>query len=99
MLTPEAAARIGELGFQAYVDRMIADARENLPDVARIEVVLHERYDLGGEPGVCVDAYSYRDQNTRPTFWALARWAVATFPPEVLQHVHISYYAGPHHAG
>jgi len=98
-VTPEAAARIAELGFQAEVDRMIDYARQSLPDVVRVDVVLNERYDMGGEPGVAVEAYSDRDHDRARVFWDLARWATATFPPEVLQHLHFSYCAGPHHAG
>ncbi len=99
-VTPEAAARITELGFQAEVDRMIGHARQNLPDLVRIEVVLAERYDMGGAPGVAVEAYSNRpfDPADR-TSSELARWAVTHFPPEVLEHLHLSYLRCAGHAG
>jgi hypothetical protein len=42
-VTPEAAARLAELGFQAQADRMIEYARQNLPELVRIEVGLNER--------------------------------------------------------
>jgi hypothetical protein len=40
-VTPEAAARIAELGLQAAVDRMIQYVRGNLPELTRIEAVLN----------------------------------------------------------
>jgi hypothetical protein len=93
-ILPEAAARIAALGFQAPVDQMIEHAR-NLPGVVRVEVVLNDRYDMSGEPGVAVDAYSDRpfDPADR-TASDLARWAVTTFPPEVLEHLHLSWIPG-----
>jgi hypothetical protein len=98
-VTPEAAARVAELGFQTQIEQMIEHAR-HLPDVVRIEVVLNERYDMGGEPGVSVWAWATRpfDPNDS-TDRDLTRWEVDTFPPEVLEHLHISYLLGGEHAG
>jgi len=94
-VTPEAAARIAELGFHQQVDQMIDHARQHLPDVVRIEVVLNERYDMGGEPGVTVEAWGTRpfdpaDKTQRD----LVGWEVDTFPSEVLEHLHVSYLRG-----
>ena len=55
-----APARIGELGFQREVDQMIDYARRNLPDLDRIEVELHDRYELGDEPALVIEAYGRR---------------------------------------
>jgi hypothetical protein len=56
-ITPEAAARLAELGMRAELEKMIEEAREVLPELTRIEVVLNDRYDMGGEPGVAAHAY------------------------------------------
>ena len=99
-VTPEAAARIAALGLQARVDRMIAYARQNLPDLVRIDVVLNERYDMGGEPGVAIEAYSQRPFDPVERIpGKLAEWVVDHFPPEVLEHLHLSYLPGANHAG
>jgi hypothetical protein len=58
-VTPEAAARIAQLGFQAEVGRMIDYARQHLPEVERIEVVLYDRYEIGDEPGITVRNRSF----------------------------------------
>ena len=99
-VTPEAAARIAELGFEAHVETMLEYARQNIAGLVRLEVVLNERYDLGGEPGVAIDAWSERpfvpgDNTSRD----LVGWLVDTFPPEVLEHLHMSYLPGAGHAG
>jgi hypothetical protein len=99
-VTPEAAARIAELGFQAAVDRMIDYARQNLPDPERIDVSLYDRYELGDEPGLAIEAHSRRpfdpaDQADR----AMVRWMVSEFPPEVLWHVIMSFRPGGPDAG
>ena len=99
-VTPEAAARIAELGFEAHVETMLEYARQHVPGLERLEVVLNERYDMGGEPGVAIDAYSLPvfDPDDQ-TFWKITRWATTTFPPEVLQHLHLSLAPGTGHVG
>lgn len=88
-----AKARIAELGFNAQVERMIDYARENFPRLLRIEVMLNERDDEESPPGVAIAAYS-REGAASATriFWDLASWAVAEFPPEILEHLHLSYH-------
>jgi hypothetical protein len=99
-VTPEAAARLAELGFQSQAERMIDYARQNLPDLVRIEVVLNERYDMGGEPGVVINAWSRGTFDPNEPFdWSLTRWMTRQFPPEVLEHLHLSHLLGADHAG
>jgi hypothetical protein len=90
-VTPEAAARIAELGFHKQVEQMIDYARQQIPKLVRIEVVLTDRYDMGGPPGVTIKAWTDRDFDPADTTYdSLVRWVVATFPPEVLEHLHLS---------
>lgn len=76
-IRPNAADRISELGMQTELQQMIEHARQVVPDLAAIEVELAERYDLGGEPGVSIIAYSDRpfipEDNTS---WEVRQWAV-----------------------
>jgi hypothetical protein len=97
---PEAAARIAKLGLQAPIDRMIAYARENLPDLDRIEVILYDRYDLDVEPGLAVEVYSRRPFNLADRVGQnVDHWMAAEFPGEVLEHVILDYHPGAPHAG
>jgi len=99
-VTPEAAARIAHLGLQAEVDRMIDYARQHVPEVERIEVVLYDRYELGDEPGLSVDIYSRRPSNPQENIpWDLGGWVVREFPPEILEHIIMDYHSGEPHAG
>ncbi len=98
-VTPQAAARIAELGFHKQVEQMVDHAR-SLPDVIRIEVVLNDRYDMGGEPGVAVQAWADRSFETaEPLTRKLIDWMIDSFPAEVLEHLHLAYYRGGSHAG
>jgi hypothetical protein len=93
-----AKARIAELGLNAQVERMIDYARENLPSLSRIEVSLNERDDEEAPPGVAVAAYSREEAaSASRIFWDLASWATAEFPPEVLEHLHLSYRSETRH--
>ena len=58
--SPEATARIAQLGLRDAVDRMLDYAVQHLPELDRIEVTLYDRYELGDEPGLAIDAYSRR---------------------------------------
>jgi hypothetical protein len=99
-VTPEAAARIARLGFQAEVDRMIDYARQHIPQLERIEVILYDRYDLGSEPGLSVAIYSSHPFDPDEQFSRdLDRWFVRAFPSEVLEHVIMDYHPGEAHAG
>jgi hypothetical protein len=99
-VTSEAAARISALGLRRYVDRMIEYARQNLPGLSCIKVVLYDRHKLGDEPGLAIDVYS-----RQPFAWTvrirrkLIRWMASTFPPDVLQHVILDYHPGDGQAG
>jgi hypothetical protein len=87
-ITPEAAQRLAELGFQKQAEQMIDHARQHIPRLVRIEVVLTDRYDMGGPPGVTIKAWTNREfdpaDQTRDN---LIRWEVTNFPPEVLEHL------------
>jgi hypothetical protein len=99
-VTPEATARIAQKGFQAAVERMIDYARRHLPDLDRIDVELHDRYELGDEPALTIECYGRRpfDQTDR-TDDDLGRWVISAFPPKVLEHLNIFYRPGQLHAG
>jgi hypothetical protein len=99
-ITPDVAARIAELGIQGSVERMLDYARQRLPGLQRIEVVLCQRYELGDQPGLGIEAYSRCPfDTTDQTDRDLDRWMVTEFPPEILEHVTLSYRPGAPDAG
>ncbi len=98
MITPEAAARVAELGMQKELEQMIAQVREVMKGLVAIEVKIAECYDSRDETGVSIEAY--RDGPYDPedkTSRNLIGWAVETFPPQVLEHLCIlPSYGNPH---
>lgn len=93
--SPEAEARIAELGMHKELEQMIAYVREVVPGLAAIEVKIEECYDTRDETGIRVEAYS--NQVFEPgdnTSAKLDRWVIATFPPQVLEHVCILFSPG-----
>ena len=96
----EAAARIAELGLRNVVDRMLDYAVQHLPDLDRIDVTLYDRYEIGDQPGLAIDAYSHgRSDPAGKTERDLDLWMVAEFPPDTLQHIILSYRQGLSRAG
>lgn len=94
-ITPEAEARIAELGMRKELEQMIAYVRAVVPGLTAIEVTIAERYDTGGEPGINIEAYSDRVFEPGNTVsWDSIRWEVETFPPQVLEHLCILFSTG-----
>jgi len=93
-IEPEAAQRIAQLGFEKQVEQMIDHARQNLPGLVRIEVVLNIRYEEpDSEDGVFIEAWCNRPYDPADrTQWELGSWAVITFPPQVLEHLCMGRY-------
>jgi hypothetical protein len=99
-ITPEAARRTAALGLQGQLQSMIGYAQRNLPELDRIEVVLTEPSELEEAPLVAILAFGQRPYDpAEPIAWDLAGKMVREYPPEVLEHLHLSYYPGNGHAG
>jgi hypothetical protein len=90
-ITPEAAARVAELGFHAELEQMFENARQLVPDLRRIEVELNVRYDEEGPDGILLTAISGAAWTPDDAVWKrVSRRQVDTFPPEVLEHMHLT---------
>ena len=92
-VTPEAADRIGKLGLQSEMQRMIDYGRRRLPESSRIQVVLYDRDEVGEEPGLAVEVFTpfeSFDPMAR-TREKVSEWLVSEFPPAVLEHLTIDY--------
>jgi hypothetical protein len=78
---------------------MFEHTRQAVSGLQRIEVTLAERYDLGGEPGISIEAYTSRPFIPGDkTAWDLGGWKVTTFPPDVCEHFAILLRYGADHA-
>ena len=69
-VTPEAMARIAELGMQAELERMLEHTRKTVPGLRAIEVQLALPYDTGNETSIVIEASrrvppSHTTQRTR----------------------------------
>jgi hypothetical protein len=99
-ITPEAGARIAELGMRKELEQMIAYVREVVPGLTAIDVTIAECYDTRDETGVSITACSDRVFEPGNTVsWDSAAWAVKTFPPKVLEHLCILFSPGKPNAG
>jgi hypothetical protein len=86
--TSEAEARIAELGMHKELEQMIAYVRKTVPGLTDIAVELAECYDTRDETGVSIFAYSDRVfESENSISWDLIRWAVDSFPSQVLEHL------------
>ncbi len=98
-ISPEAAARIAELGMHRELQQMIEHVRQVVPELAAIEVAREPAYDMDWEP-VCITAYSDRPfQVGDDTSANLIRWRVEMFPPQVLDNLCLLLSPGRPHAG
>ena len=100
-ITPEASARLAELGMQAELGQMLEWVKREVPRLAAICVQLLERYDTGGEPGIWVEVLTRLGlQGLVQTNRDRTRWYVRAFPPQVREHFTISLVPSEeNHAG
>jgi hypothetical protein len=98
-ITPEAAARIDELGIRPEVKQMIEHTRQTVPALKRIEVVLEDPYETWDQPYLTINATRgdepRADDRTRQE-WGV--WQVNTFPPDVCTHITMLTQYEPDHA-
>jgi hypothetical protein len=100
-VTPEAAARVADLGLEREMRQMIEYARQHLPEPTRIEVVLYERDEVGEPPGVAIEVYT-PFESFDPTARMRAKigeWLVSEFPPQVREHLLIDHLPEAPNAG
>ncbi len=100
-ITPEAAARVAELGMQAELERMLEHTRQTVAGLQRIEVTLTSPYDYDRpSPGIDIKAYTDRPFVEGDRTWGeWGRWKVTTFPSEVCEHFVLLLYYGSGDAG
>ncbi len=98
-ITPEADARVAELGMHKELEQRIAHVREVAPGLAAIGVEIAECYDSRDETGVSIVAYSDELFGAgKSAAEEIDHWVVHTFPPHVLEHLCILYSPERPHA-
>jgi hypothetical protein len=89
-VTPEAAARVAELGLQRELDEMVKHTLETIPGLRAVNVVLVLPYDTGEEDRISIDATV--DMNTPGLYEAQCqwgRWLIETYPSRVMAYINL----------
>ena len=100
VIMPDAAERVAELGIQAEVQEMIEHARQTVPGLREIRLILEPSYDTAPHPYLTIEAIcepGTLENFDRSERWD--RWQISRFPPEVNQHITLLVFDGPNHAG
>jgi hypothetical protein len=99
-VTPEAAARVAELGMQTEFQRMLDHTFQAVPGLRAVDVTLEYDPATGDDPRVVIWArLTDRGLVYDPTAEQWGTWKVETFPPEVCQHFVLLAVFGAGHNG
>jgi hypothetical protein len=91
-ISPEAAARVAELGFQRVVDNAIAQALGILPGLQSLHLVLVPSYEMDDIPWLVLECYGDRSgQEAQDALVAWYTWRVENLPFEVGRHFMLSW--------
>jgi hypothetical protein len=99
-ITPEATARLAELGMLAELEQMLEHTRQVVPGLRKIEVNINLPYETHTDIGIGIEAYStlaYVPGDR--THWDWGAWKVRAFPPEVCEHFSFGLMYEGSHAG
>ena len=97
-ISPEAAARVAELGLRREFEQILEHTRQTIPGLRRIEVTLAPPVDAGDDPRVILDAIlAGRDSPQNPVTDRWRDWVLATFSPDVWRHFMLLTVDGPGH--
>ena len=90
VVTPEAAARVAELGMQRELDIMVQHALQTVPGLRSVEVQLALPYDTGDETRITIEAMADLDADGH--FQAekqYGTWVINTFAPAICAYIHL----------
>lgn len=96
-VTPEAAARVAELGFQKEFEQLVERARTTIQGVRWLEVRREPPYDTGDEEQVVIWIRIADNQLlNNPSIDTFIDWKLETFSPDVCWHIStVETVAGP----
>jgi hypothetical protein len=86
-ITPQAAARVAELGAPETLDRMLEKASECIPGLLTVCVILVPDPEEGADPAVVLHAQvDPRVGLDNPGRWTWRRWLTDTYLPDFYRH-------------
>jgi hypothetical protein len=94
-VTPEAAARVAELGLQRELEEMVQHTLETIPSLRSVEVVLELPYDTGDDIRIAIRATAHLDaagMSQAKQQWRA--WVVETYPSRVLAYINLTTVRG-----
>jgi hypothetical protein len=93
-VSPDAAARVAELGMQREFQMMIDQLKQIIPGLREIEVTLEYPPDYDDDPMVLLSTVQPPPtEEVDPTCGNWRSWLIETFPPDVLRHfVRLPFY-------
>jgi hypothetical protein len=89
-ITPEADARIDELGIRLEVEQMLEYTRRTIPDLVAIEVERYDDPDEPGDPRIIIIAWQAAPLDSTPDrsqLYQWVEWFIQAFPSEVTRWV------------
>jgi hypothetical protein len=86
-MSPEAAARVAELGFPQVVEDLLAQAHALLPGLRSIHLSLVSSYEMDDIPWLVLECSSARpEREARDGLVAWYTWRAENLPFEVARH-------------
>jgi len=86
-VTPEAAARIEELGMSKEFQAMIEHTKQSIVDLQSIRVTRFDDLDDPGESRVSIQARQHGPESEDLSTWdRWGSWFVESFPPDVRRY-------------
>jgi hypothetical protein len=100
-VTPEAAARVAELGLNAEFRQLIEHILQTVSGLRHVDVDVSLPYDTGEDVGIGVEIWRSESsfQKDDPTWSALIKWIVSAFPPDVFRYFATVFFFEPAHEG
>jgi hypothetical protein len=100
-VSPDAAARLAELGFQRHADDLIEQAIRILPGLQSLNLTLVPSYEMDDIPWFILECHGDRPESgARDALVALYTWRAENMPFEVGRHFMVSWVGpGETHAG
>jgi hypothetical protein len=91
-MTPEAAARVTELGFQEAAEKLGAQARRLLPGLDSLQLILVPSYEMDEAPWLVFECYSeHAERDAREAIVAWYTWRAEKLPFEVGRYFMLSW--------
>jgi hypothetical protein len=91
-ISPDAAARLAELGFEKDFDQAVAQALSLLPGLRSLHLTLMPSYEMDDIPWLVLECYGDRsEQEARPGLIAWYTWRADNLPLDVGRHFMLSW--------